>query len=90
MAKRLKKEHFEILIKVSLNKGHNKNREILAEHEIKSFNELVGAGYIEIVNRSYSYITPKGRGIDVAIGNFLNTLDSVYELGYVTDNNHRI
>ena len=90
MGKRLKKEHFEVLIKVCLNKGHNKNSEILSEHEMRIFNELVEAGYVEIVNRSYSYITPMGRNVEKVIENCLSTMESMYELGYVTDNNHHL
>ena len=83
MAKRLKKEHFAVLIKVCLNKGHNKNSEILAEHEKSLFNELVEEGYVEIVNKSYSYVTPAGRNIEKTVENCLSTMESMYELGYM-------
>ena len=84
MAKRLKKEHFAVLIKVCLNKGHNKNSEILAEHETKLFNELVEDGYVEIVNKSYSYVTPAGRSLEKVVENCLSTMESMYDFGYVS------
>ena len=83
MAKRLKKEHFAVLIKVILNKGHNETKQILAEHEMKIFNELVEEGYVEIVSKSYCYVTPVGRNIEKVIENCLSTMESMYDFGYV-------
>ena len=81
-AKRLKKEHIEVLIKVCLNRGRNKNTEILAEYEISLLNELVEAGYVNIINKSYSYLTKEGLFIERATVNFTDTIFQMLEMGY--------
>jgi len=80
--KRLNKSHFIVLMKVFLNKGSKKNSEILAEHEMKEFNELVKNGYIGIANKEYSYVTPEGRPFERVVENCLETMEFMYEAGY--------
>lgn len=82
--KRLNKGHFIVLMKIFLNKGNKKTSEILAEHEMKEFNELVENGYIGIANKSYSYVTAEGRPFERVIENCLETMESMYEVGYVS------
>lgn len=82
--KRLNKEHFTVLMKVYLNKGHNKNSEILAENEMKAFNELIESGYVKIVNKSYSYLDISVCAVERVVENCLETMESMFEVGYVS------
>ena len=88
--KRLKKEHIEVLIKVYLNRGHNKNEEILAEHEISLLNELVEAGYVNIINKSYSYLSNESSFIEDVIENFTKNVHSMFEFGYYVGRSSKV
>lgn len=88
--KRLKKEHIEVLIKVYLNRGHNKNKEILAEHEISLLNELVEAGYVNIINKSYSYLSNESSFIEDVIENFTKNVHNMFEFGYYVGRSSKV
>ena len=57
--KRLRKEHFKVMMKVWLNAGRKTNSKLLNNYEIKLFNDHVKEGYVEIVNKFYSTIPYK-------------------------------
>lgn len=72
--KRLRKEHFKVMMKVWLNAGSKTNSKILNESDMTFFNDLVTEGYIEIINKSYSIISYK-TGFDKVMENFVETLE---------------
>lgn len=72
--KRLRKEHFKVMMKVWLNAGRKTNSKILNDSDMTFFNDLVKEGYIEIVNKSYSIISYK-TGFNKVMENFVETLE---------------
>ena len=72
--KRLRKEHFKVMMKVWLNAGRKTNSKILNDSDMTFFNDLVKEGYIEIVNKSYSIISYK-TGFNKVMEKFVETLE---------------
>lgn len=72
--KRLRKEHFKVMMKVWLNAERKTNSKLLNDSDIKFFNDLVEEGYIEIVNKSYSII-PSRTGFSKVMDNFIENLE---------------
>ena len=72
--KRLRKEHFKVMMEVWLNAGRKTNSKLLNDSDIQFFNDLVEEGYIEIINKSYSIISYK-TGFNKVMENFVETLE---------------
>ena len=72
--RKLRKEHFKVMMKVWLNDGCKTNSKILNESDMTFFNDLVKEGYIEIVNKSYSIISYK-TGFNKVMENFVENLE---------------
>lgn len=78
----LRKESVAVLIKVHLNHGLKKNKDLLSEEEMRILEKLVKAEYAGIVNKEYSYLTPKSKVIENAVENFMSMTADMFELGY--------
>ena len=78
----LRKESVAVLVKLYLNRGLKKNKEFLSEEEMRILNKLIEAGYAGIVEKEYSYLTPKSGIIENSVENFMSMTANMFELGY--------
>jgi len=90
MAKRLRKEHMVAMLKIHLNRGQNKVKDILSEYEMRLLDDLVSEGYVGIENKSYAYLTGSGEIIGKAADDFIDAVSRMYESGYMTRRTDRI
>jgi hypothetical protein len=78
----LRKESVAVLVKVHLNHGLKKNKDFLSGEEMRILDKLIEAEYAGIVNKEYSYLTPKSKVIENASENFISMTADMFELGY--------